>query len=205
MLKWAAANAKTVLGADPSRGFLVGGGSAGGNIAAVLAHLARDEGLTPPLTGQYLCVPAITVFQSAAEVPARYRAEYLNHPSVTPSVDPTLITQPAEGATRAAIAATIAADFTSPLMVPFLYGAGAEGHRGVPPAYFQACGLDPLRDEGLIYERVLREEAGVPTRLDLYPGYGHYFWTNYPLLPRSREFVEDTVRGVRWLLEQSAR
>lgn len=51
----------TSLGADPrSAGFIIGGGSAGGSITAVLAHLARDEQLDPPLTGQYLCVPAIT-------------------------------------------------------------------------------------------------------------------------------------------------
>lgn len=66
----------------------------------------------------------------------------------------------------------------------------------------QVCGLDPLRDEALIYERVLREEAGVRIRLDLYAGLGHYFWTNFPRLEASRRFVEDTVRGVKWLLEQ---
>ncbi|KAF6805751.1 lipase 2, partial [Colletotrichum musicola] len=61
VLEWAAKNASE-LGADPTRGFIIGGGSAGGNIAAVIAHLARDNNLTPPLTGQYLCVPAITCF-----------------------------------------------------------------------------------------------------------------------------------------------
>jgi acetyl esterase/lipase len=39
-------------------------------------------------------------------------------------------------------------------------------HTGLPPAYIQICGLDPLRDEGLLYERLLREQ-GVPTRLDM--------------------------------------
>ena len=219
-----------MLGADPTRGFVVGGGSAGGNIAAVLAHLARDAGLSPPLTGQYLCVPSITSLMPPRDLPARYRAEYLSHPSVTPSLDPVLITHwtdESRGATtRADFAALLRVDLRDPLMTPFMYGMREEegegegegegkgenkkkgnsekhGHASLPPAYFQICGLDPLRDEGLLYERVLREEAGVTTRLDLYPGYGHYFWTNFPLLPRSREFVEDTVRGVRWLLERS--
>ena len=50
-LTWAAANAKEVLGADPSKGFIVCGTSAGGNLTDVVAHLARDEKLNPPLTG----------------------------------------------------------------------------------------------------------------------------------------------------------
>jgi acetyl esterase/lipase len=52
-LQWCAKNASE-LGADPLKGFVVGGGSAGGNISAVLAHLARDEEISPPLTGQVI-------------------------------------------------------------------------------------------------------------------------------------------------------
>lgn len=167
----------------------------------MLAHIARDEGLSPPLTGQYLCVPAITCFLPPDEIPVQYRSEYLNHPSVTPNKDPVLI---ADENAQGSLMALLSGDTASPLMVPFHYGKGAKGHAGVPPAYFQVCGLDPLRDEALIYERILKEEADVKTKLDLYPGFGHYFWTNFPLLKQSREFVEDTVKGVRWLLEQSA-
>ncbi|KAI1858092.1 uncharacterized protein JN550_012848 [Neoarthrinium moseri] len=204
-LQWAAANAAS-LGADPAgAGFVVGGGSAGGNIAAVLAHVARDSGLSPGLTGQYLCVPAITCLLDPGLVPAAYRAEYLSHPAVTPARDPVLKLggdgdDPAAGRR---MLRRLGADPDSPLMVPLHYGRqGERGHRGVPPAYFQVCGLDPLRDEALIYERVLREEAGVRTKVDLYPGLGHYFWTNYPGLEASKKFVEDTVVGVRWLLQQ---
>lgn len=71
-LQWAAANA-TSLSANPALGFIVGGGSAGGNIAAVLTHLARDENLHPPLTGQYLCVPALL---PSEVVPEQYKHEY---------------------------------------------------------------------------------------------------------------------------------
>ncbi|KAI1378832.1 putative lipase/esterase [Hypoxylon crocopeplum] len=199
-LKWAAQNA-TSLGANPSLGFIIGGGSAGGNITAVLAHIARDEKLSPPLTGQYLCVPAIMCFTPPALISPRYRQEYLSHPDVTSNADPVLkVRLGAEFAEHQLN--LLKASWTDPRVVPFLYGALENGHRGLPPAYFQVCGLDPLRDEGLIYERVLREEAGVKTRLDLYKGFGHYFWTNWPQLERSREFVEDTVRGVKWLLEQ---
>lgn len=38
--------------------------------------------------------------------------------------------------------------------------------KGVVPAYFQIAGFDPVRDEGLLFERLLRE-AGVKTKLDV--------------------------------------
>lgn len=39
-------------------------------------------------------------------------------------------------------------------------------HENLPPAYIQICGLDPLRDEALLYERLLRED-GIKTKLDM--------------------------------------
>lgn len=62
VVKWCAASARpdsSILPADPRQGFIVGGASAGGNLSAVVCQLGRDNGLTPPLTGQYLCVPAL--------------------------------------------------------------------------------------------------------------------------------------------------
>lgn len=220
-LQWCAQHASE-LGADPSRGFIIGGGSAGANITAVLTHIARDEHLSPPLTGQYLGVPAIMCFLPPSHIPARYRSEYLSHPLVTPCHDPILnvslgpknplITPviklvlsllPLRLLARIFNVAGMNGDISSPLFVPFHYGKTERGHKDLPPAYFQVCGLDPLRDDGLIYERVLREESGVRTKLDVYKGLGHYFWTNFPELEKSRTFVEDTVKGVRWLLEQT--
>lgn len=60
------------LGADLSKGFIVGGVSAGANLAAIVAHLARDEKLSPPVTGSLLQVPLTLSLESIDE---KYRAE----------------------------------------------------------------------------------------------------------------------------------
>lgn len=74
-LKWAAANGAS-YGADPSKGFVIGGTSAGGNITAVLAHQARDEGLSPKLTGQYLAIPAVGGDDA---IPDKYKDRWLSY------------------------------------------------------------------------------------------------------------------------------
>lgn len=74
-----------------------------------------------------------------------------------------------------------------------------------PPmrVYFQICGCDMSRDDGLIYERVLREECGVETRVDIYEGFGHVFWGmggKYPEMEMSVMRERDSVDGVGWLI-----
>lgn len=49
-IQWAAANASS-LGADTSRGFILGGISAGANLTAVMAQKTVSEKMLPPLTG----------------------------------------------------------------------------------------------------------------------------------------------------------
>ena len=90
-------------------------------------------------------------------------------------------------------------DRTSHLASPLLHRAG---HKDLPPAYIQICGLDPARDDGFIYDRVLRE-AGVKTRVDVYPGLPHAFWAFLPQLSSSKKYSADLIDGISWLLEQS--
>ncbi|KAF2263274.1 alpha/beta-hydrolase [Lojkania enalia] len=185
-LQWALNNASD-LGAIPTRGLIVGGASAGGNLAAVIALHSRDTNLKPPITGQYLCVPAVLPAES---VPERFKDLYRSRfDSIN---DPVL--KRIEGTGLLEI---YQPDPQSPLWDPFNH---KDGHKGVAKAYFQVGGLDPLRDEAVLYDRVLRE-AGVLTRFDLYAGFGHMFWTNYPEMEASEKFVEDTLKGMKWLLE----
>ena len=40
----------------------------------------------------------------------------------------------------------------------------ASSHAGLPPAFIQVQEFDPVRDDGILYEKVLRE-AGVPAKI----------------------------------------
>ncbi|KAF2166742.1 hypothetical protein M409DRAFT_66336 [Zasmidium cellare ATCC 36951] len=192
-VKWCAKTASAsseLLPADPRQGFIVGGASAGGNFAAVMCQMARDDGLDPPLTGQYLCVPALL---DEHVVPERLKSDYRSR---TESVyDPVIKIEPGRGKRKLE---QLKVDPADPRFSPALH----PNLKDLPPAFFQIAGLDPLRDEALIYERLLREENDAATKLMVYDGFGHMFWTNWPQLKRSKEFVDDTLTGVKWLLDE---
>ena len=63
------------MGGDPAKGFVIGGISAGGNLATVISHLYRDEKMSPPLTGIYLSVPILV---SPEAVPGKFKYQYLS-------------------------------------------------------------------------------------------------------------------------------
>lgn len=190
-LTWCAANAASI-GADPTKGFLTGGASAGGNLSAIMSQLGRDKKLSPPLTGTYLSVPALLLPSSDVPFPDHLPKElYVSYETNTQ--DPVLRTPTMDG-----IKKVYNPDFASPLASPLL---DARRGVGLPRCYMQLAGMDPLRDDGVAYERQLRE-AGVPTRLEIYGGLGHMFFSNFPTMERSVEFVGDTLEGVRWLLQR---
>jgi acetyl esterase/lipase len=188
-LKWAAANAKT-WGADPSTGFVVGGTSAGANISAVLAHVARDENLSPPLTGQYLAVPKVLPF---TRVPEKYKEYHLS----------------AEQNKDAPVLPMAAIDTFDKAFEPdnddavwYATFNHEKGHGNLPMTLLQIDGMDPLRDEGIIYERVLREEYGIKTKMYVYPGLPHASWLVFPSLKSTQKFRADQVEGFGWLLSR---
>lgn len=188
-LKWTAESCEA-LGANPDAGFIVGGTSAGGNLTAVLTHLAKEQGLSPPLTGHYLAVPHVC---PADRMPEKYQHRFLSYEQ---NKTAPLLPQ----AALDLFFGSYKADHDDSVNYSILLHPA--GHAALPPAYFQVCGMDPLRDEALIYESVLREEHGIETRLDVYSGSPHCFWQILPMLKSSMKFREDQIRGFGWLLKR---
>ncbi|QIW94870.1 hypothetical protein AMS68_000388 [Peltaster fructicola] len=189
---WAAKTATPghdLLPADPKAGFIVGGVSAGGNFAAVMCQTLRDENFSPPITGQYLSVASLMWH---TEVPEKWQAECRSR---TTSAEDPVLGNSLTGSE--AFLHILQVDPKDPRFSPMLH----KNLAGLPPAYFQLCGLDPLRDEGLLYARVLSEEHNTPVKVDMYEGLGHAGWFNWPELEQSKKFFADTVEGVRWLLQ----
>ncbi|TKA71637.1 hypothetical protein B0A55_07573 [Friedmanniomyces simplex] len=186
-LKWVAAHAAE-LGADPSKGFIVGGISAGATHALALTNLSLQEKLDPPLTGQYLCIPGI---MDAQHVPEKYKEYFLSreHNAHAPILD---------AAALNALTAHLEWDDMSPLRFPVLFQDKIP-LSSLPPTYFQVCGMDPIRDDGLIYEEMLKE-AGAKTKMDFYPGCPHGHWAFMPGIEVSNKALGETMVGFGWLL-----
>ncbi|KAL9115946.1 MAG: hypothetical protein Q9227_000314 [Pyrenula ochraceoflavens] len=191
-VRWLAGNAESI-GADPrAGGFVVGGQSAGAKLATVVSHLARDEKLEPPLTGTWLAAGSVL---SANVVPERYKDMYLSMTQEECLNAPVLDRQFAKLTSEA-----LKADIYSALFVPFNWPTG---HGGLPRTYFDVCGLDLVRDDSLIYERVLREEYGVETRMTVYPGMPHLFWSYFSGLKQTERWSQQTMIGMGWLLRKN--
>ncbi|OBZ67627.1 AB hydrolase superfamily protein B1A11.02 [Grifola frondosa] len=171
-LKWTATHASE-LSADPARGFLVGGMSAGANLAAAVAIRARDDAFfaRTRLTGQVLQMPCV-VHPDA--YPEQYKSELR---SMEQHADAPFLAAHKLRTFWHATQAPPADPLFSPLLAP--------SHARLPRTYVQVCGLDPLRDEGLLYARVLRE-AGVITKLDVSVHLSSFLYAHVGLIGRVR-------------------
>lgn len=192
-LQWIAAHAEEEIGVSLAKGFIVGGSSAGGNMAAVISHLARDERLNPAISGLFLLAPLILPTQSKDALSDKYKDIYISRTQPECQTDPVLTP-----AMERMFHDAAQSDKRSPLHVPYIWPTG---HKNLPKTYFQVCGMDILRDENLIYEQMLREEAGIQTKLDVYPGMPHVFWGIFPQLAQSKKASIDLVEGIKWLLD----
>jgi len=194
-LVWIAANAKS-LGADTTAGFVVGGASAGGNVAAVIAQKSlsssEKDKLAAPLTGLWTNVPML--FARPENVPEEYRKYYL---SAEQNLDaPGLLTPQAIQFIRESVrAGGFSPDF-SPVNAE-------RPHVGMPRTFLQVAGMDMYRDDALIYRRML-EDASVQTRLRVYAGVPHGHANLYPGLKASKEARIDTLEGIGWLKGKDA-
>ena len=175
-LQWVVEHAQE-LKINPAK-IAIGGCSAGGNLTAAVALMARDRG-GPRAALQMLFYPVIDDHcdtPSMLDGAGLYIWDYQN------SLD---MWHHYIGRDRSTVS-------------PYASPARAGDLSGLPPAYVMTCEHDPLRDEALIYATRLMQ-AGVPVDLHNYPGtvHGFDFLTQALISTRAvREGVEAFQRAM---------
>jgi len=172
---WVAEHGPAELSMAPGR-LAVAGDSAGGNLAAVVALMARDRG-GPALAFQLLVYPVTD--------PDFERASYRENAEgylLTRDVMQWFWDQYVPESTRRHD------PYAAPLRAPDL--------SGLPPALVVTAEYDPLRDEGEAYARRL-EEAGVRVRCRHYPGMIHGFLSFADVVDQGKEAVAEAGTALR--------
>lgn len=152
--------------ADPSR-IAVSGDSAGGNLAAVVCHMARDRG-GPHISFQALIYPCVDYFDDSPSMKENSEGYFLTlsgmewfwtrYADVHNAYDP----------------------YLSPLR--------AKAFAGLPPALVITAEYDPLRDQGELYAKRL-SEAGVPATVKRFDGMIHGFFSMGGFIEGGREAI----------------
>ncbi len=178
--RWVAQHA-AALDLDASR-LAVGGDSAGGNLAAVVALAARDGGpeLTPgelAIAYQLLIYPSVDQRRTADSHRRNGQGYLLTSDSIAWFLGHYLRTKTDELDWRA-----------SPLLHPDL--------AGLPPALVLVAGFDPLRDEAVAYAQRL-SEAGVHASLVSFERQIHGFVPMGRVLDEANEAVSVCADALR--------
>lgn len=175
--QWVAEHADE-LGVDASR-LAVAGDSAGGNLAAVVAQLARESG--PAIRFQLLWYPATTWDTSL--------------PSFEENADAPILNLAAIGG----VSRWYVGDMDLSDMPATLAPARAKDLSGLPPAYIAVAGHDPLRDDGTRYAELL-SDAGVPVELHNAATLVHGYLGYAGVVPAATEAAERGLRALRTAL-----
>ncbi len=173
VLEWVAAHAASI-GGDPSR-LAIGGDSAGGNLAAVVAVMNRDRG-GPAVALQALVYPVIDPACDSATMVANAEGFMLTSASMRWMWS--MYATPEQQQSP----------YANPMRSPSL--------AGLPPAVVITAEYDPLCAEGETYAAALTA-AGVPTTLRRFDGMIHGFFSLYDLTPAAAESVEVVAGALR--------
>ncbi|KAF5500457.1 Carboxylesterase NlhH [Colletotrichum siamense] len=154
---------------DPAN-IVIMGDSAGAGIAAGVALIARDRGLSPGLRKQILVYPMLDDRTNVPETAGHYKFLAWN-----------------TNDNRLAWGAVLGAKAGDPAAKVSLYAApgraGVEDLRGLPPTYIDVGGLDLFRDECIEYAAKL-SKADVEVEFHMWPGLPHGF---------------ESAPGIRWV------
>ena len=173
-LRWVGKEA-SAQGWDPAR-IAIGGDSAGGNLAAVCAIMARDAG-GPALRFQLLIYPATAPYPDS-ESQFEFADGYLLTRRVILWFHNHYLRQESDRR-----------DYRyAPLIAPDL--------SRLPPTKIIVAECDPLRDEGIEYAERLCA-AGNDVSLSCYPGMIHPFFSMSGALAAAREAVDEAADALR--------
>jgi acetyl esterase/lipase len=178
-LDWVSTNG-AAIGVDPAR-IAIMGDSAGGGLAAAVAIMARDRGLSPPLSKQILVY---------AMLDDRNTSRFDDFAALaTWSPDDNLTGW-------AAYLGRDKAGDPSADVSPYGAPARVKSVAGLPPLYLDVPDLDIFRDEDIEYvARHARE--GIPTEMHLYPGLPHAFEVFAPTTYFARAAMADRVHAIQ--------
>ncbi|MGX9673554.1 alpha/beta hydrolase [Mycobacterium sp. HM-7] len=166
------------FGADAQR-VAIGGDSAGGNLAAVAALMARDRGELP-IAAQMLLYPVIAA-KFDTESYHRFGAGYYNPREALQWYWDQYVPGPSDRSNP----------YASPLSGRL---------EGLPPAVMVVAGCDPLKDEGLAYADALRD-AGATVQQLFFAGGIHGFMT-MPMFDIAHAARRQASRALAELLHQ---
>lgn len=163
----------TELGLDPSR-LAIGGDSAGGQLATVIARRQRDA--ATPLDYQVLIYPAVDPLTSA---------ESYDEPGET-------------GLDRASMRLAWAAFVPDPMLrlTPDVAPLAVADLSGMPPTLLITAEYDTLRDEGADYADALIA-AGVPVVHTRYMGVDHGFARKLAVVDAARAAADQVASALR--------
>ncbi|HVE27944.1 MAG TPA: alpha/beta hydrolase [Sporichthya sp.] len=173
--RWVHENAAS-LNVDPAR-LAVGGESAGGNLAAVVAQRLRNSG-GPALAGQLLVYPAARLTGEPQGSMLENAEGYF------------LEVKDMEWFLGAYLADP------SHATLPDASPGFAEDLSGLPPALVITAEYDPIRDDGEWYGEALRE-AGVDVTISRYDGAIHGFWNFFGMLKVGRQAMDESIDWLR--------
>jgi acetyl esterase/lipase len=160
---------------------VVSGDSAGANLAAVVAQLARDNG-GPDIAAQVLIYPS-TEGDIDSDFMNRFPSPYLTREEIAWFYDAYIPNR---------------AERLDPRFAPL------QGRlRGLPPAFVLTAENDLLAEEGELYATAM-QEAGVDARVTEYAGTVHGFIMMHPSLQsHSTRAIEDIAQFLRQTLATS--
>ncbi|MBI3677061.1 MAG: alpha/beta hydrolase [Proteobacteria bacterium] len=175
---WIEANAST-LGVDANR-IAVGGDSAGGALAAVVAQMAKEKGKLR-IAYQMLFFPVTQIGDETTSMREFAEGFFLETPTLKWFYNHYLSAD---------------ADRNDPRVSPL----AVKDFSGLPPAYIMLAGFDPLHDEGLAYAEKLRT-AGVPVTVADYPDMVHDFIYMQNVLPQAPQALAAAAAALKGALK----